>query len=93
MDWKLFLTTFGTVFLAELGDKTQLATLAIAGGSTSKWSVFAGSALALVATSAVAVLTADVLSRTVSPQLLSRASGLLLLALGVWLLVAPNSNG
>ena len=69
MDWKLFLTTFGAIFLAEMGDKTQIATLTFAAGGSSRWIVFAGSALALVATSAVAVLAGEVISRHVSPAL------------------------
>ncbi len=56
MDLKLFLTIFGSIFLAELGDKTQLATLLFASGAeTPKWLVFAASASALVLTSALGV--------------------------------------
>ena len=59
MDWKLTLTTFGAVFIAELGDKTQLATLAFTTSGGSRWAVFIGSAGALVATSAIAVLAGE----------------------------------
>ena len=82
MDWKLLLSTFGAIFLAELGDKTQIATLSLAAGGSSRWAVFLGSALALIATSAIAVLAGEALSRYVSPHWLRRAAGLLFLALG-----------
>ena len=55
MDWKVLASTFLVVFLAELGDKTQLATLGLAAGSESRISVFVGAAFALVAASAIAV--------------------------------------
>jgi putative Ca2+/H+ antiporter (TMEM165/GDT1 family) len=86
MDWKLSLATFGAVFLAELGDKTQLATFALAGGGRSKLAVFIGAASALVLTSALAVVGADLVSRWISQQWLHRISGALLVALGAWLL-------
>lgn len=82
MDWKLLFSTFGAVFLAELGDKTQLATLSLAAGSTSRWAVFAGSALALCATSAIAVAAGDLVGRLVSPLVLRRLAGAAFLALG-----------
>ncbi|MFZ5652905.1 MAG: TMEM165/GDT1 family protein [Pseudomonadota bacterium] len=83
MDLKLFLTVFGTVLLAELGDKTQLATfLFAADGETSKWTVFAGAALALVVTSAIAVAAAGLIGRWVSDKVLGYAAGSLFLALG-----------
>ncbi len=91
MDWKLTLTTFGAVFLAELGDKTQLATFALAGGGRSKWSVFIGASCALIATSAAAVTGAEVISRWVSPTILNRGAGVLLIVLGLWLLL-PGSE-
>src|SRR5258705_9660282 len=84
MDWKVALATFGTVFLAELGDKTQLATLAFATTERSRWAVFVGAACALVATSAVAVLAGDAVVRAVPPAFLKRAAGGLFVAIGAW---------
>jgi putative Ca2+/H+ antiporter (TMEM165/GDT1 family) len=87
MDWKLFASTFAAIFLAEIGDKTQLATLSLAAGGSSRWVVFAGSALALVATSAIAVLVGEALSRVVPPRWLGRGAGVLFLILGVLFLL------
>ena len=88
MDPKLFATVFATVFLAELGDKTQLATLLYASdGKISKWTVFAGSALALVATSAIGVVGGAVISRYVSERVLHWVAGVGFVAVGVWTLV------
>ncbi len=83
MDWKLALTTFGTVFLAELGDKTQLATLAFATTGRSKWAVFVGAASALVATSTVAILAGEAVTRAVPPIFLKRAAGVAFVAIGL----------
>ena len=82
MDWKLFLSTFAAIFLAELGDKTQLATLSLAAGGSSRAAVFAGSALALTATSGLAVLAGELVSRVVPAIWLQRGAGLLFLVLG-----------
>ena len=83
MDWKLFLMTFGAIFLAEMGDKTQIATLTFAAGGNARWTVFAASALALVATSAIAVLGGEVIARYVSPLWLHRTAGAVFIVLGV----------
>ena len=88
MDWKLFATTFAAIFVAELGDKTQLATLSLAAGSSSRWIVFAGSALALVATSGIAVLLGEGLSRTVPLVWIRRGAGVLFVVLGVLFLTS-----
>ncbi len=82
MDWKLFASTFAAIFLAELGDKTQLATLSLAAGGSSRLIVFGGAALALVATSAIAVLAGEALSRAVPPVWIRRGAGVLFLILG-----------
>ena len=83
MDWKLAGTTFLAVFLAELGDKTQLMTLTLASSNSGKRAVFAGAATALVTTTAVAVVLGDALGNAVPLVWLRRGAGLLFLALGV----------
>jgi putative Ca2+/H+ antiporter (TMEM165/GDT1 family) len=93
MDWKLFGSTFVAIFLAELGDKTQLATFSLAASApTSRLVVFAGAALALVATSALGVLLGDVVARFVPPHYLRKAAGVLFVALGVLYLVARGEE-
>ena len=87
MDWKLFASTFVAIFVAELGDKTQLAALSLSAGSSSKWTVFAASAIALVATSAIAVAGGDLVSRAISPLWLRRIAGVVFVVLGVLFLV------
>lgn len=87
MDWKLFASTFVAIFVAELGDKTQLATLSLSAGGSSRWTVFAGSALALVATSALAVLLGEVISRAIPPIWLHRGAGVVFIVLGVLFLL------
>ena len=82
MDWKLLATTFGAVFVAELGDKTQLATLSLASGKVSRLAVFLGSAGALVCTSLLAVLAGAAISRYVPPIYLRRAAGVIFIVLG-----------
>jgi putative Ca2+/H+ antiporter (TMEM165/GDT1 family) len=83
MDLKLFAMTFATIFLAELGDKTQLATLSMASGSASRLTVFFASSLALVATSALAVLGGEAIGQLVPPIWIRRAAGALFVVLGV----------
>ncbi len=87
MDWKLFASAFVAVFVAELGDKTQIATFGLAAASTSgRLAVFLGSALALVCTSLIAVVAGAAIGRVVPASWLERAGGLLMIGLGVWVL-------
>jgi Ca2+/H+ antiporter, TMEM165/GDT1 family len=86
MDLKLLATTFAAVFLAELGDKTQLATMGLAAGSAQKWMVFFGAALALLATTALAVLGGDVIARYIPLRYIERAAGALFVVIGLWTL-------
>ena len=90
MEWKILFSTFGAVFVAELGDKTQLATLSLSAGTHAKWAVFAGSAMALCATSAIAVLAGEAVTRVVPPIWLRRIAGVVFIGLGVLFLVKPG---
>jgi putative Ca2+/H+ antiporter (TMEM165/GDT1 family) len=88
MDSKLLLTVFATVFLAELGDKTQLATLLFAADSdTSKWVVFADASLALVATTAIGVVAGAALDGALNPRLLQLLAGTGFIGIGLWTVV------
>lgn len=85
MDIKLAATVFGVVFLAELGDKTQLATLLFSAKSPDKLViVFVGASLALVLTSAIGVLAGGLVAQYVSPRLLSVVAGIGFILIGLW---------
>jgi len=85
MDTNTLLTVFTTVFVAELGDKTQLATLLFASDrEVSRWIVFIGAALALIVTSAIGVLAGGVVSRYVSEKFLRYIAGVGFVTIGVW---------
>lgn len=92
MDWKIFASTFAAVFIAEMGDKTQIATLSLAGSATSRWTVFAASALALVATSAIAVIAGEAVARVIPPIWLKRAAGVIFVVLGIIYLATAGSK-
>jgi Predicted membrane protein len=91
---QVFLKTFATIFLAELGDKTQLATMASAStvGSHHQLVVFAASAAALVLSSALAVLVGARLNRIVSPKTIQIAAGCVFILFGVLYLRAAFSQ-
>ena len=93
MDFRLFATVFATVFIAELGDKTQLATLLYASdASHPKSIVFAASASALVLASALGVLAGAVISEHLNPKVIRWVAGLGFIAVGLWVLLAQESN-
>ena len=92
MDLKLLGSTFLLVFIAELGDKTQLATLSLAASASSKWAVFLGAALALVVTSAIAVLLGDAVARFVPAVWVRRAAGLAFVVLGALYLLSGGES-
>jgi len=88
MDYKILLTVFATVFIAELGDKTQLATMLFAAdGEVNKWVVFLGASLALVLSSAIGVAAGAALSHVISPKMLHIIAGTGFIAIGAWTLV------
>jgi len=85
MDLKLLMTVFATVFLAELGDKTQLATLLFAADKeVSRMTVFLGASAALVLTSALGVLAGGWISQVVEPRYLSYVAGAGFVVIGLW---------
>jgi putative Ca2+/H+ antiporter (TMEM165/GDT1 family) len=88
MDIKVLLTVFASVFVAELGDKTQLATLLFAADKeVSKLTVFLGASLALVVASGIGVLAGGFVSEQINPRYLHYCAGIGFLAIGIWTLV------
>ena len=91
IDPKLFATVFATVFIAELGDKTQLATLLYASdASHSRVTIFVAAAAALVVSSALGVLAGSLVAEFVNPQYLRWAAGLGFIGVGVWVLLSKG---
>ncbi|MEK6550026.1 MAG: TMEM165/GDT1 family protein [Pseudomonadota bacterium] len=88
MDIKVLLTVFAVVFVAELGDKTQLATMLFAADkNVSKWTVFLGASLALIVASGLGVLAGSAISQYVSEKYLHYIAGIGFVAIGIWTLV------
>lgn len=88
MDWKLLATIFGSVFVAELGDKTQLATMLFASKSdVSRWQVFVAASAALVVSTAIGVFAGKFVTEIVSEQVLKYVAGCAFLAIGAWTLL------
>ena len=88
MDVRLFFSTFILIFLAELGDKTQLTALAASAGAKSPWSVFAGASLALVLSTLLAILLGSVLQRLIPPQWIKGGAAVLFFVFGAVLLMS-----
>ncbi len=87
MDVKIFLTVVLTVFLAELGDKTQLATMAFATNKeVSAWLIFAGASVGLILAAGLGVLAGNLLSEILNPKILAMAGGCLFLVIGCFTL-------
>jgi putative Ca2+/H+ antiporter (TMEM165/GDT1 family) len=87
MDFKTLFTVFGAVFIAELGDKTQLATLLFAADKeVSKWTIFLGASLALIVASGLGVLAGGVISQYVSEKILHYVAGIGFIGIGIWTL-------
>ncbi len=84
--WVVFSSTFITIFLAEMGDKTQIVTLLMSAESQSPWVVFIGAALALIATSLIGVSIGYWLSKKLTPETLDLSVAILLLIITAWLI-------
>ena len=74
---------FGAIFLAELGDKTQLAILAMTGRGYSPWAVFIGSMLAFAVLTGIAVLIGDWVQARIAPELITKIAGVSFVVIGV----------
>ena len=81
----IFITTFTTIFIAELGDKTQIATLMLSAESGKPIIVFIGSSFALISSSLVGVLIGKWLSKKISPSKFSFLTGLLMIIISIYL--------
>ena len=82
---RTFFSVFATIFLAEVGDKTQLATILFASeAKVSKWLIFAAAALALVVAAAIGVLVGAQVEKFVSPRTLKIVAGIGFIAIGFW---------
>ena len=87
--WRIFSTVFITVFLAEIGDKTQLATMLFSAEQpANRWIVFAGSAAALVLAAAIGVMVGAQLERFIKPQTLKMIAGVGFIAIGLWTMLS-----
>ena len=86
MDWRVIATAFSAIFLAEMGDKTQLAAMTMAASSGHPLSVFLGAAVALTAVSAIGVLVGGALGTYLPVQWIKRAAGVAFVAIGILML-------
>jgi putative Ca2+/H+ antiporter (TMEM165/GDT1 family) len=85
VDWKIFLTTFGTVFLAELGDKTQLAAILMTSKTKLPLSVFVGASLALCIVTLLGILLGEGLIAVIPQNILKKAAALAFVLIGLWM--------
>jgi putative Ca2+/H+ antiporter (TMEM165/GDT1 family) len=83
MDWKLAAVAFGTLFLAELGDKTQLAVFTLAADSQKPLRVLAGASAALVVVTLLGTFLGGFITRYIPASLLQVIAGLLFVGIGV----------
>ena len=87
MDLRVLLTTFGIIFLAEMGDKTQLAAMTLAADTKKPWAVLIGASLALAAVSALGVLVGSVIGNYVPIEWVKRAAAVAFIVIGVLMLL------
>ena len=81
----IFITTFTTIFIAELGDKTQIATLMLSAESGKPIIVFIGSSLALISSSIVGVLIGKWVSKKISPNKFAQITSILMITISLFL--------
>ena len=88
MDWRVFLSAFSLIFLAELGDKTQLAAITMTAKTGRPLSVFLGASLALAVVTLIGVVFGEAICRVVPVHILQFIAALGFIVLGVVMLVA-----
>jgi Ca2+/H+ antiporter, TMEM165/GDT1 family len=87
MDWKLAAVAFGTLFIAELGDKTQMAVFSLAAENHSPWPVFIGASAALIVVTFLGAFLGGYVTKLLPPNTLQVIAGLLFVTIGVFSLV------
>ncbi|HVF22791.1 MAG TPA: TMEM165/GDT1 family protein [Pyrinomonadaceae bacterium] len=86
MDLRVLITTFGIIFLAEMGDKTQLAAMTMAADTKKPWAVFLGASLALAAVSGLGVLVGSVIGTYVPLEWVKRVAAVAFIVIGILML-------
>jgi putative Ca2+/H+ antiporter (TMEM165/GDT1 family) len=86
MDWKVLVSAFGIIFLAEMGDKTQLVAMTMAAETKRPWAVFVGAALALACVSALGVAVGGALGHYLPVVWVKRVAAVAFIAVGVLML-------
>ena len=86
MDLRVLFTTFGIIFLAEMGDKTQLAAMTMAAQTKKPWAVFIGASLALTAVSALGVIVGGVIGDYVPLEWVKRGAAVAFILIGILML-------
>jgi putative Ca2+/H+ antiporter (TMEM165/GDT1 family) len=84
MAWRQFLTAFSVIFLAELGDKTQLAVITMAASTRKPLSIFLGGSVAMVLLTGIGSVAGEMITKHVPEDILSKVAALLFVAIGIW---------
>ncbi len=84
MAWKQFLTAFSVIFLAELGDKTQLAVITMSASTKKPLSIFLGGSLAMVLLTGIGALAGEAVAKYLPEGILSKIAAVLFVIIGVW---------
>lgn len=92
LDWKLFGLTFATIFLAEIGDKTQLAVFTLVAQHQKIMPIFIGASLALTSVSLIGALCGSVVSKFMPTEYLQVVAGLLFVGMGIVILIKAFGN-
>ncbi len=91
MDWRVIASTFGLIFLAELGDKTQLAAIAMSADTESPVAVFIGATVALALVTLIGVAIGGTLTRVIPARYIRMAAGALFVVMGIFMLLPRGS--